>query len=414
MPPASRRRVLRSLGSLSVAVGFAGCSGTGSTDGCGNDSPPNETKNVESAGSDETPPLGDGAWPQPAYDEGNARYSPSATGVEAPARLVWSQSIAGESSVVPVVEDGVAYAVDDADRLTALDARTGSVAWRFDEAAVTRPVSTGDGVVFVAGADALRAVDAETREVRWTFEPPASDRDGATVLDRSANPGVAPTVTDATVYVALGDPPRVYAVDRETGTPRWDADGQQVAGASDDAVFVHADGELVAADPDDGATRWTASLRGGTDVAVAEGRVYGLLDAATVAAFDADSGEKRWEFERTHELLAPPSVSPDGVFVATSPAEGGDGGNLFALGRDAGDVRWCAHLGFERVRSPAVTDETVFVPRSYGLLQARAVEDGELRWQFFAEQADFESVAVVGRVAFAGTANGDLYAFAPA
>jgi outer membrane protein assembly factor BamB len=413
MLPASRRRVLRSFGSLSIAVGFAGCSGTGSTDGCGDDPPANESQNVESSEDDETPPLRDGAWPQPAYDEGNTRYSPSAAGVEAPARLVWSQSVA-ESAVVPVVADGTVYAVDDADRLTALDARTGSMAWRFDEATVTRPVSTGDEVVFVAGEDGLHAVDAETREVRWTFEPSDSDRGGATVPDRSANPGVAPTVTDATVYVALGDPPRVYAVDRETGTLRWDADGQQVAGVSDDAVFVHADGVLVAADPDDGTTRWTASLRGGTDVAVADGRVYGLLDAATVAAFDADSGAKRWEFERPHELLAPPSVSPDGVFVATSPAEGGDGGNLFALGRDAGDVRWCAHLGFERVRSPAVTDETVFVPRSYGLLQARAVEDGELRWQFFEEQADFESVAVVGSVAFAGTADGDLYAFAPA
>lgn len=414
MVPASRRRVLRSLGSLSVAVGFAGCTGTDSLDPCDDDPPANENRNVESSEDDETPPLRDGAWPQPAYDGSNARYSPSATGVEAPARLVWSASVAAESTVVPVVEDGVAYAVDDADRLTALDARTGDVSWRFDEVATTRPVATDDGVIFVADADALRAVDAETREVNWTFEPSEPDPGGTTVPDRSSNPAVAPTVTETTAYVALGDGQAVYAVDRETGTERWRADGQQVAGASDDAVFVHADGDLVAADADDGATRWTAPFRGGTDVAVADGRVYGLLDAATVAALNADSGEKHWEFERTHELLEPPSVSPDGVFVATAPAEGADGGRLYALDRDSGEVRWCAHLGFEAVRSPAVTDGTVFVPRSNGLLQARATDDGRLRWQFHEEHADFESLAVVGSVVFAGTADGTLYAFAPA
>jgi outer membrane protein assembly factor BamB len=405
-----RRHVLRSVGSLSLATGLAGCGTSGTADQCG-DEPRNESRNVETEPGGETPPLPDAGWPQPAYDGTNARYSSGASGVQAPARLVWSQSFGFESTIVPVVEDGVVYVSDDADRLTAVDAQTGSIAWGSSEVSVTGPVAAGDGVVFVADGDGLHAVDTASREVRWTFA--ASDGGGAMATDSATGHAIAPTVTETTVYVASASR-RVHAVDRETGTERWQADGERVAAASGEAVFVYDSGNVMAVEADDGTARWTDPIDAGRTVAVADGGVYGTVDAATVAAFDVESGEKRWEFERTHQLLEPPAVSPNGVFVGTESTEMGDGGNLYVLDPDSGERRWCAHLGFERVRSPSVTDDTVFVPRSNGLLQARATDDGTLRWQFHGDHADFGSVAVVGSLAFAGTRNGKLFAFAPA
>lgn len=406
-----RRRLLRTAGSLSLATGLAGCSTSGTSNSCGDD-PVEESRNVETAPGGETPSLPDAGWPQPAYDAANTRYSPEAAGVEAPARLVWKQSFGTDSTIVPVVEDGVVYVSDDADRLTAIDARTGSIAWRSSGISVTGPVSVSDGVVFVGNEDGLHAFDTDRREVRWTFAPSGSD--GTTETVRSPNVATAPTATDTTVYAALGVPPRVYAVDRDTGTERWQVSGERVAAASGDTVFVSSRRDVGAVEADDGTSRWSERVRAGRTVAVADGQLYGVVDPATVAAFEVDSGEQRWSFERTHEMLEPPSVSPDGVFVGTEPTEGADGGYLYVLDHDSGERRWCAHLGFERVRTPAITDETVYVPRSNGLLQARAADDGTLRWQFRGEFADFGSVAVVGEVVFAGTRTGRLYAFAPA
>lgn len=405
MSPLSRRRLLSSIGSLPLAAGFAGCTTT--AEGCGEE-PPLESRNVESEPGGELPPLGDASWPQPGYDETNARYNPAGTGPEAPARLVWSRSFDTQSTIIPVVEDGTVYVSDESNRLTAIDARTGSTAWRFDGVSTTGPVSAGDGVVFVDDGNSLHAIDTERQEIRWTFSP--SEDDGTA---GSGRPVEAPTVTDSTVYAALGVPTRVYAVDRDTGAERWQTNGDGVACADDDAIYVSRGASVTAIDADDGTTRWPASIDAGSTV-VANGQVFGVVDPATVAAFEAESGERRWEFERTHELLAPPSVSPKGVFVGTAPTEGGDGGNLYVLDHTSGDRLWCGHLGFEQVRSPSVTDEMVYVPRSNQLLQARSVEDGESRWQFNGEMADFGSVAVAGSAVFAGTRNGSLFALGPA
>jgi outer membrane protein assembly factor BamB len=40
----------------------------------------------------------------------------------------------------------------------------------------------------------------------------------------------------------------VYAVDRETGTVRWQIEGKQVAAATADTAFVYVSGDVVAVD----------------------------------------------------------------------------------------------------------------------------------------------------------------------
>ena len=412
MASVSRRRLLHSVSALSVATGLAGCGSSGRTDDRCGDEPPNETnRNVESPASSEIGSLPSSGWPQVGYDASNARYRSDATGVADSARLAWSKSFGRESATAPVVGDGVVYVVDEEGRLTGVDARTGKVIWRSSDASATGPVAFGGRIVYFGDEDGLHAVAADTRESRWVFVPPEIENE-TTPTGRPPNRVRTPTLTENVAYAALafGDDRHVYAIDRETGDRRWRVAGQQVAAATNDAVFVHDEGDVVAVEADNGTTRWTASIHDGETVAVADDRVYGATDIGTVAAFDAASGEEQWTFEGENELLAPPSVSPDGVFVGTEPTEGNDGGNLYALDPESGELRWCSYLGAERVGSPAVTDETVFVPRSSGLLQARTVEDGSLDWQFYEEYADFAHVAVVGGTVFAGTTNGGLYA----
>lgn len=409
----SRRRLLHSVGALSVATGLAGCGSSGRTDEqCGDEPPTKTSRNVESTASSETGALPSAGWPQIGYDASNARYTSDATGVEAPARLAWSQSFGRESATAPVVGNGVLYVVDKEGRLTGVDARTGNVRWRSSDTSATGPVALGDEIVFFGNEEGLHAVSAETREPRWTFVPPELDEE-TTPTGRPPNRVRTPNPTENVVYAALafGDDRHVYAIDRETGDRRWRTPGQQIAAATDDAVFVYDEGDVVAVEADDGTTRWTAEIHDGNTVAVADGRVYGTTDVGTIAAFDAGSGEKQWTFEGEHELFAPPSASSDGVFVGSEPTEGYDGGNLYALDPESGGLRWCSYLGAERVGSPAVTDGMVFVPRSSELLQARTVDEGSLDWQFYEEYAGFDHIAVGGGTVFAGTTDGGLYAF---
>jgi outer membrane protein assembly factor BamB len=223
-----------------------------------------------------------------------------------------------------------------------------------------------------------------------------------------------PVVTDGAVYVGTGvvGESTAYAVDRETGEERWSVSGQEIAAATDDAVYVYDAGDVSSVSPADGTVRWTES--GVTDVpevAVAAGTVYGSAGVGRTAAFDAATGERLWRFRGETESMHVPSVGGDLVYVGSSPTEGRDGGNLYALDAASGELEWCAYLGFSSVASPAVADGTVFVPQGDGLVQARDAADGTLRWQFFERHAWFTDAAVVGSALFVGTEDGELFAF---
>ncbi len=137
----------------------------------------------------------------------------------------WSlkgHAVAGQEHVfVSALDAHVGLTGDDSDwsgseRLFALDAATGDVAWTWDLARKTlSPPAYADGTLYVgewypdADTGRLHAVDAAGGIVNWTYRTDAS--------------GVrSPTVAGDTVYVVQGE--AVAAIATDDGTRRWQLD----------------------------------------------------------------------------------------------------------------------------------------------------------------------------------------------
>jgi outer membrane protein assembly factor BamB len=207
-----------------------------------------------------------------------------------------------------------------------------SLAWRFATCArldESPPVVAGGSVYL--GGDSLRAFDAATGELQWE-------------VDDLASP-TAPVVTDDTVYFAGRD---LTAVDRTDGTVVWRDERQ-----SD--ILAH-----------NSPTR-------------ADGTLYvpGAVDDPTVRAFDAATGERRWELALEGEFGPwSPAVAGDRVFVTD------DGFRLVGVGTDGSNAQVIAGGPDDTgvFSPPAVADGAVYVGGMDGRVRAFDAATGERRW----------------------------------
>jgi outer membrane protein assembly factor BamB len=231
----------------------------------------------------------------------------------------------------PVVSGGVIYTVDAYARVSAVST-TGAVLWTRDLAPRTDNASSAsggslaisDGRLFVGtGYGRLTALDAATGSKLWS-------------QDLDAPGTAAPTVAGKLVYIVARDS-RAWAFDVETGRIAWTADGtaptSSFGGGSGPAVgnelavFPFPSGEVVAAFPRGGLTRWSTVITGqrlghvaasvsdiSADPVIDGNRVYvGNVSGRTVA-LDLATGERLWTLN-------------DGATSPVVPA----GGSIFLL-----------------------------------------------------------------------------------
>lgn len=117
----------------------------------------------------------------------------------------------------------------------------------------------------------------------------------------------------------------------------------------DGTVYVGAlDGSTHAVALDDGVGEWSierhVSIFGPAGVAVGWGQVFGISDAATVAAHDIDSGEVRWERDLEaapgNQVDMAPALVGGCVLVSTQALAPGSRGTLYALDQRDGSIVW--------------------------------------------------------------------------
>lgn len=145
------------------------------------------------------------------------------------------------------------------DRVYALDARSGTREWTFDDDTITAfgdPVVAGDTVYAAATrrsdgvpTGTLYALDADDGSERWRVETALSP--------------TPPAVTSDGLYLGAD---RVLALGFD-GSIRWEYGGNQFVAASpsvaDGTVYLGSiDGRVVALDANDGSERWTNSTPG--------------------------------------------------------------------------------------------------------------------------------------------------------
>ncbi|MCH7788621.1 MAG: PQQ-binding-like beta-propeller repeat protein, partial [Acidobacteria bacterium] len=130
----------------------------------------------------------------------------------------------------------------------------------------------------------------------------------------------------------------------------------------DDTVYVQdSTGTIYAFDAETGDMRWQSEPSGFNigpfGVAVADGRVFGLHGSNGIVAVDIDSGEELWVTKITSTPTEGVDIQPlayDGVVLASTVPisidgiyRGGDRGILHALDAETGDVLWT----FDTVKS---------------------------------------------------------------
>ena len=264
----------------------------------------------------------------------------------------------------PTIAGGRIFLSGDAGRVVALALDGGRTLWTFPTGASLRSTpAVADGKVYVGGGDSgvFYALDAATGTPVWSF--PTGDR-----LTYAT-----PTVVDGTVYFGTGwgegNGGWVYALDAETGALRWKTfvgaeiyfapavGGGRVYAASYEAQ------RLVALDAVTGTELWSLDRENDSFAAMptySDGRVYAATNnfdtgVGSVLAIDAGSGALVWEAKGHGDGAGNAPIAFAGLVIAGSSANNW----VAAYDRDTGERRWVAPIGSAISNSQLVADGVV-------------------------------------------------------
>jgi outer membrane protein assembly factor BamB len=266
----------------------------------------------------------------------------------------------------------------------------------------------------------LRRVEAI--EAPTPLEPTAPLVEPVWTFDAGAPLWAGATLADDVVY-AGDDEGRLHALDVRTGAERWSfAAGGPIrtrATLAGGAVYFQADdGILYRLDAASGKEVWQSRVvetsihrlpptdpqsrfdNFGSDVAVADGRLFlGTHDGRLVAVDPAD-GQQLWEFEADGSVLAAPAVSSGRVFFGSFE------GDVHALDAATGEPLWKTDTRGAVLSTPAVAGDVLVVGnRTYDLLGLEA-QTGEVAWKSYIWFSWVESSATVeSGVAYIGSSD---------
>jgi len=127
--------------------------------------------------------------------------------------------------------------------------------------------------------------------------------------------------------------------------------------------------------------KWSRRVGSGTDKyylklvpAVHAGKVFAASHKGTVGAYDAASGQIKWEVDIKVPITGGPGVGAGLVLVGTSDAE------VIALGEQDGAVRWRTRVSSEVLAVPQAADGVVVVRTVDGKLLGLNPADGKRIW----------------------------------
>lgn len=156
--------------------------------------------------------------------------------------------------------------------------------------------------------------------------------------------GFAPAVVGESVYAAAPNG-KVSKVDLATGAMQWqsDVDARLTAGVGSDGrvtAVAASDGAVIALD-EQGKQKWRAKATSAVNIppAVGAGVVVVRGSDYRIQAFDAATGELRWNLQRPGPALALKTnmqmLIVDGILLTGMP-----NGRLMAINAQSGDVQW--------------------------------------------------------------------------
>ncbi len=174
------------------------------------------------------PEITEQDWP--TYRAGNSRSACSAAIVSANPKPLWTyRAPASFRPSAPTAAGDMVFLCGDDGKVRALDGGTGTLKWSFATAGpVAQPPSVAKGRAYVGSGDgAVYCLEAATGRLLWRFRIVPVER-RIMVYDRLCSTwpvGSGVLVQDGIAYAAAGiidyDGTYVYALDAETGRPKW-------------------------------------------------------------------------------------------------------------------------------------------------------------------------------------------------
>lgn len=283
------------------------------------------------------------------------------------------------------------------------------------------PALTEDGQVIAGGYDnILYSINAQTGAVNWKFEEatdrfigsslvagemifaPSSD-DDLFALDLNGQPAWAqPFMTESSnwskptadsncecVYLASMDH-SVYAIDPATGQEIWRS--EDLGGATVGTPAVSEDGktlyigtfinELVAIDTSNGQIVWRQPTEGWAWASpVLDGDVLYFGDiTGNFYAIDRQTGvQLRTPFKADGQIVGKPLITEDGIYFTTA---GDKAGSLYALTLEGG-LRWQENFEATLHSGPVAAGDLILITTDEGGLVLYAYNSDKVQqWQF--------------------------------
>lgn len=331
------------------------------------------------------------------------------------AGMAWRFATGGPVRSAPAVTDGVAIFGSGDGSLYAVELKTGRQKWHVSLGGevTSSPAIAGGRVIVMAADGTLHARRLEDGTPVWSCPtgPSVPFEGDPRAFDLWAS---SPTIVEGVIYVGSGDG-KVYAVDLQTGQPRWSrATRHRVRSTPavvDGSVYVGSfDGHLYALDAATGEERWKFQTGDAvqSSPAVADGVVVFGSRSMAVFALEAKTGALKWR--RPHSgswVLASPAIAGGKVVIG-----GSDSHLLEALDLQTGRVEWSRYTGGRMLGSPIIVGGIV----AYGGEDFRVytidLASGLGRSIDFTEGALYGSIVLAGDLLLVGGEDRHLYAFA--
>lgn len=286
----------------------------------------------------------------------------------------WITSAPTSISVTPCVGSGLVIATTNGGDVLALDRETGEQQWSIGISGGVGAPSISDGVVYVGNSNGrILALEAQSGEVNWSVR-----RDDVNVSESSPTSSVsigrpAPSVSGDALYVNLTTSSgggKIVSLDRSTGEELWSQSFEHdyvypPAVDGDLLAVVSGFGNLKLLSKTGGLVKWEKNLEHDIESPPAfDGNTVSLVMSPTFSdtrcsAFDANTGEKRWEYVFGGRVTAGGVGFARDMVYATADL---DGGITVALDYESGLEQFTYNTGYPGHGTPTPVESGLVVP----------------------------------------------------
>ncbi len=361
-------------------------------------------------------------------------------------KLLWQTLDKGERLYSGSYYQGNLYAGQASNLLSCYDGNTGKILWSYNAGSLgffAWGGATAYGRYYQhnirAGGSFVSCWDSGTGQVLW-------DSNNASLYLGH----IQPVVADGKVYVTtidsvgstISNQSRFTCFDAFTGALLWQIPGYYafpaiaygnlyVASGADSTVYCYGQSKpwsmwrgnvdhpgvaVGQSAPSQLKVKWATSTNGPvtSSPAVADGKVYVGSHDQNLYAFDAENGNRLWNFTINSKFLSSPAVANGKVYI------GPDDGNIYCLDASTGTQIWKTPAGgpsnvvFQTIwqprSSPILVGDKLFVGALDGKVYCLKTTDGTVSWTYQTGAPIGGSAAYSNGVIFIASPDSYLYA----